>query len=70
MPIDGGRRKTAGWTRKLNKQLKLTTGVIVMLGGLYVVSFYSGTNWFYAGLLAAIWGGGIIGDWLRNRHSD
>ena len=56
--------------KQLNKQLKLSIGVIVMAVGLYAVTFYTGTYWFYAGLLASIWGGGIICDWLKNRHSN
>ncbi len=52
----------------MTKEAKLVIGSVIFLVGLYVISFFPGSNWFSFGLLATIWGGWTIGEWLKNRH--
>lgn len=54
----------------MNKTATLALGAIGFLIGLYLITFHSDSNLFYVGLLVGVISGGIIGEWLRNRHND
>jgi len=49
-------------------RLKLAFGCIVFLIGLFLVSGSSGPIRFSLGLLVLVWGGLIIGTWLKSRN--
>ncbi len=50
-------------------KIKLVVAVCLLLIGLYGVSFYSGTKYFYLALVAAIWGGWWVGEAIRERRN-
>ncbi len=57
-------------TYVMTNNLKTILGDVAFLSGLYIVTLYSGTTWFYVGLLAVIWGGWTLGEWLRYRNRE
>ena len=52
----------------MKRGLKLTIATVASVAGLYLITFFTGTNRFYLGLIAAIWGGLTIGEWLKSRY--
>lgn len=48
---------------------RIAAGIGSIIGGLLIALFGAGTCWMYVGLLANVWGGVVIGAYLKDRNT-
>ena len=48
---------------------RVAVGIGSIIGGLLIALFGAGTYWMYVGLLVNVWGGVVIGAYLKDRNT-